>query len=770
MKKIILLSIYALFLNQLLAQVPFPEPGAVFSDLAVPRIDLLIPTDSLNAILAPGNEESDYHYHATFIFDNGTEKDTLENIGFRLRGNTSRYSDKKSYKISFNTYEPGRKFHGLEKMNLNGEHNDPSIMRAKIAWDLTRQMEIPGSRSNHVRLFVNDVFFGIYLNVEHIDEEFIDLRFGNKSGNFYKCLWPANLEYLGANPDLYKLESGDRRAYELTTNTEADDYSDLAHFIDVLNNTPTDELACALEKIFDVKEYLKAMAFDVLIGNWDGPLYNKNNFYLYHNPTTGKFHYIPYDLDNTFGIDWFGIDWGSRNIYDWAKHGEPRPLYWNILAVQEYRELYTYYLTQFLESAYHTDSLFSRIDDLKSNINAYIPSDPFYPLDYGFSFSDFILSFTEALPYNHTDYGIKPFITTRRFWTAQQLDSEGIHPIIFSANNTFPLINEDIIITTKVADTNPISTVQVCYKKDNETEFTCLNLLDDGLLNDETVDDGIYTGSIPATGQAAHIEYYITARDEDDLESQFPTCGLKEIFIGGVSSPIYINEIMASNDTTIADEAGEYDDWLELYYTGNEPLYLGDKYLSDEENNPTQWRFGDQWMAPNSYQLVWLDKDEEQGDFHANFKLSAGGEFIGIFDNESHGFALINGFSFGEQTTDIAYGRIPNGTGSLDFITATPGYSNTPNAANQITTHTAINIYPNPVSHYLTISFTDKKNRAFHWSITDISGKLLLEQNNSTPTDTTIIPTDNLPAGIYFLTIVMKDGERVTRKFIRTTP
>ena len=104
--------------------------------------------------------------------------------------------------------------------------------------------------------------------------------------------------------------------------------------IDVLNNTQTNDLPCELEKIFNVNSYLKAMAFDILAGNWDGPLFNKNNFYLYHNEATGLFEYIPYDLDNTFGIDWFSINWAERNIYTWANDDQPRPLYWRILNVK----------------------------------------------------------------------------------------------------------------------------------------------------------------------------------------------------------------------------------------------------------------------------------------------------------------------------------------------------------------------------------------------------------------------------------------------------
>ena len=130
----------------------FPENGTVFIDTEIPKIYITIEADSLAEILASENKDSDYEYPATFNFKSSEIDSTIQNIGFRLRGNTSRGSAKKSFKISFNTFTSKGKFYGLEKMNINGEHNDPSIIRSKISFDLFRNAEIPAPRSNHVEL------------------------------------------------------------------------------------------------------------------------------------------------------------------------------------------------------------------------------------------------------------------------------------------------------------------------------------------------------------------------------------------------------------------------------------------------------------------------------------------------------------------------------------------------------------------------------------------------------------------------------------------
>lgn len=233
------------------AQNPFPNRGIAFQDDEVPRVDILIAESSINQILAPGNEQSNFEHEATFIFTHSEGIDTVNQVGFRLRGNTSRWSAKKSFKVSFNSFLD-QKWEGLEKLNLNGEHNDPTISRAKICWDMMRGIGVPAPRANHVALYINGDYRGLYANVEHIDDELVQQRFGNRNGNLYKCLYPADLAYLGENPDNYKLAPNGRRAYDLRTNEEEDDYSDLANLISIINLTPISELPCELEAVFNV--------------------------------------------------------------------------------------------------------------------------------------------------------------------------------------------------------------------------------------------------------------------------------------------------------------------------------------------------------------------------------------------------------------------------------------------------------------------------------------------------------------------------------------
>ena len=677
------------------AQPVLPDEGIVFNDSLVARIDITINPDTLEWIYE--NVNSNQEFHANFIFTSLNFIDTMQNIGFRLRGNTSRNAAKKSFKVSFNTFESGRKWQGLEKLNLNGEHNDPSISRSKINWDLLRQFDVPASRSAHVEVYINGNYYGLYLNVEHTDEEFVESRFGNKNGNLFKCLYPADLDYKGSNPDNYKEEFWGRRAYDLKTNTATDDYSDLAHFIDILNNSSNAEFLCEIEKVFNVYDYLKIMVVDVFSGNWDGYPYNQNNYYLYHNTETDKFEYIPYDLDNTLGIDWIGRDWANRDVYDWQQHGDNvRPLFTRIIDNEELRDQYSYYFNQLVQN-YINNNFYNKLEDLRAKLEPYVINDPYYPLDYGYDINDFNASFATASG-GHVAYGIELYCNTRKYSALSQLEINNINPIIKYISHLFPLPGENLWVTAFVQDEELSPEVSLVYRL-NSGALQSVIMHDDGNHQDGEANDGIYGGVVLNIPWNTTIEYQVLAEDEFGYSSVMP-CEPVHIDLYPSNEPeLYINEIMASNNTTIADEYGEYDDWVEIFNGGTESIWMGDKYLSDNPGNPGKWQFPDITLEPGAFLLIWTDNDDDQGPLHTNFKLSVDGEEIGLYDSETTAFFPIDTLSYGAQNTDVSFGRMTDGGSTWVFFgNPTPGSSNIFQAIAENNEGTdEILVYPNPV-------------------------------------------------------------------------
>jgi hypothetical protein len=141
-----------------------------------------------------------------------------------------------------------------------------------------------------------------------------------------------------------------------------------------------------------------------------------------------------------------------------------------------------------------------------------------------------------------------------------------------------------------------------------------------------------------------------------------------------------INEAMASNAATKTDPQGQYDDWVEIYNFGSTPVDIGGMYLTDDPNDPVKWQIPAidpvlTTIAPGGRLLIWADGDIDSPGLHASFKLSAGGEELGLFDID--GATLIDSMAFPELPADVSYGRYPDAGGDLRyFVPATPGAAN----------------------------------------------------------------------------------------------
>ena len=719
------------------------------------------------------NVESDSIHPATIQFQNAYLDETIDSIGFRLRGNTSRNAAKKSFKIDFNHFISGRDFYDVEKLNLNGEHNDPSIIRSKLCWDFYQNIGMASSRASHAVLYINEEYFGLYISIEHIDDRFLSKNFENDNGNLWKCIWPADLTYRGNDPEDYHPYYSETRPYDLKTNEDQYDYSKLARLIRIIHNTPD-----SLDMVLDIKTTLQYFAMNILTGSWDDYRFLRNNFYLYHNPDNDLIHWIPYDYDNSFGIDWFNIDWSNIDPYEYAViDGDGRPLTEYLFSQVRYRNLFSHFLEFYNEQLFDLDSMYQKLNyyvDFLYNAAQY---DTYRTLDYGFSFNDFLNSYGSDFENAHVKQGILEFIASRKEALTNQIVFSGNDPIIYEG-----VIEDDVIfvgetVSIRTAIFGDIMNADFFYKHENDDEWSSATLTHQPITNSKHVEDHdrwIVELSFEQTGR---YDWYIFTSNNSTYD-KFPIYDYKSFEVLDVvdNQTVWINELLAKNEAINVDETGEYDDWIELWNYDQAEVDLANHYLTDKRDNLTKWQFPDSAVQifPDEYMLIWCDEDQEDGGLHTNFKLSSGGEFLALVHPD--GETIIDSISFPSQAEDISYGRILSSDFQYewDYLSPTPGYSNT--SLHISKTELLVNsfelnsIYPNPFNSNFKISLDIHDDLGkFRVDLVSLTGRTILSKTVIPSFSGTITIPMNIDktyaSGTYFIRII-GDNTAISKKII----
>src|SRR5262245_25058265 len=120
---------------------------------------------------------------------------------------------------------------------------------------------------------------------------------------------------------------------------------------------------------------------------------------------------------------------------------------------------------------------------------------------------------------------------------------------------------------------------------------------------------------------------------------------------------VQINEFMALNNNSLKDEDGDHEDWIELHNAGSNTVNLAGWYLTDTTNRLTNWMVPSVTLAPDAYLIVFASgKDRDVGELHTNFKLSGGGEYLGLIRPDGVTVAWEYAPTYPIQAPDISYG------------------------------------------------------------------------------------------------------------------
>ena len=236
-----------------------------------------------------------------------------------------------------------------------------------------------------------------------------------------------------------------------------------------------------------------------------------------------------------------------------------------------------------------------------------------------------------------------------------------------------------------------------------------------------------------------------------------------------VISDLYINEVMASNTNTIADEYEEFNDWIEIYNNASTPADLAGLSITDDITLPAKYQFpsgsASTVIAPGGFILVWADNSIAQGALHTNFTLSPAGEYIGLYASNGD---LIDSLTYEALGPDESFGYNIEVDGELVFFeagTTTPNASNTTSSVG-IENGPSIKttLYPNPANENVQLFF-EGFNGETQLHIFDVSGRLLVQKNINEGIQLVTINTLELPSGSYLIRLGSKH-DRVYRKLI----
>ncbi|MCA0238271.1 MAG: CotH kinase family protein [Bacteroidetes bacterium] len=227
-------------------------------------------------------------------------------------------------------------------------------------------------------------------------------------------------------------------------------------------------------------------------------------------------------------------------------------------------------------------------------------------------------------------------------------------------------------------------------------------------------------------------------------------------------SALFVNEILASNTQSLPDEQGAYDDWFELYNASDDSLNVGGLCFTDNVTEPCRWQapmhFPDlTTLPPHGFLLLWADGQPGQGPLHADFKLSAAGETVAIFQRSGFGYAEQERLNFGPQTPDISRGRYPDGSADIRFMLPTPGATNVASGTAE-PPPLPLELYPNPFSEWLFVS-TETVEKPYRLTLLNAQGQVVYRAEGLRD-EQARIHRGGLPAGVYWVVVLDGKGRR----------
>ncbi|MBM3839257.1 MAG: spore coat protein CotH [Verrucomicrobia bacterium] len=252
---------------------------------------------------------------------------TFQDVGVHFRGMSSfgvGEGRKRSLNLSLDLVREQQQIGGYRTLNLLNSHEDPTFLRTILYHHIAREY-IPAPKANLGRVVINGESWGIYVNVQQFNKDFVKDWFGTTKGTRWKVPGSpggrGSLAYLGDDLAQYK------RVYEIKSKDDPKAWADLARLCKVLDQTSADKLEEALAPLLDINGALKFLALENALVNNDGYWIRTSDYSIYQDEQK-RFHIFPHDANETFsrsGGPGFGGRGGPGGFIRRGGPGEPPP-------------------------------------------------------------------------------------------------------------------------------------------------------------------------------------------------------------------------------------------------------------------------------------------------------------------------------------------------------------------------------------------------------------------------------------------------------------
>jgi len=300
---------------------------------------------------------------------NKNSKEENYTINFKLGGKSSPEFSRPGYNIKI---KGGNTLHGTKNFRLRSDQRDPTYMRTKLVTDIIQKSGLIAVEAGYTELYVNDEYMGFWIMSDSVKSKWIERFFGPIEGEELTTLYQCKVDEIRFDDETAKSKCVN------ANDDHVDDMEEFHQFVDQVNAAKT---RADLEKIMDVDNFLKYMAWEYLVGSWDhflGPF--GHNIYWYKQPN-GKWAYIPYDYDLDLGSCMWKDQFARKSYFEGEgdvqfpavafKDFELDHPIIKILVHDDdtrFREL----LGDVVSKVFNPDTLLNRIDELKDFIEPYV--------------------------------------------------------------------------------------------------------------------------------------------------------------------------------------------------------------------------------------------------------------------------------------------------------------------------------------------------------------------------------------------------------------